>query len=249
MMVTAVADLKRTQDDSRKPCVSAAAPEKRCLLVTGGSLAPEFASGAYKSLHWDLVIAADAGLWVCEAAGIFPDHIVGDFDSLHRSLSAAGADDILDRYALAGSRIHRFKPEKDDTDTQIGAKLALDLGCGKIRVLGGTGTRLDHILGSLQVMEYVLRRGGEMVMTDPHNRVMMHASSFTISRAAQWGRYVSLIPWGGTVEGLTLRGLKYPLEDASLSTAQSLGISNEVTGELAEVSFRKGILVAVESRD
>lgn len=271
------------------------APTRRCLLITGGTLTADFAASVYRETHWDLVIAADAGLRFCEEAGIFPDHIVGDFDSLPgrveseqglihcscgktenvgsesitardsltKGIASADTDrsmtepesgsgitnSLLARFAKAGSRIHRYRPEKDDTDTQIGVRLALDLRCSLIRVLGGTGTRLDHVLGNLQVMEYALKRGGQMVITDPHNRVTMHASPFTISRAGQWGKYVSLIPWGGDVAGITLSGFKYPLQNASIVTAQSLGISNEITEETAEVTFTKGILVMVESKD
>ena len=51
------------------------------------------------------------------------------------------------------------------------------------------------------------------------------------------------------VEGITLKGMKYPLEDYILDHCHSIGISNEITGEQAEIEFRTGRLVVIESKD
>ena len=235
----------------------------RCLLITGGSLEAAFAAswfhqtgndsessryGALSAgdLPWDHVIAADAGLKVCQEAGIFPDHIVGDFDSL---ILRDTDGDLLETYERTGSVIHRFKPEKAFTDTQIGAELALKLGCDRIVALGGTGSRIDHVLGNLQTMELVMRQGADMILVDPANRISMHREAFRVRRAGQWGDYISLIPWGGGVKGLTLRGFKYPLTNADFPSAGSLGISNELTEDEGVVTFAEGTLIMVEARD
>ena len=224
----------------------------RCLLITGGTLEAAFAASWFHDTEnsdqgaWDHVIAADAGLKVCREAGIFPDHIVGDFDSL---ILQDAELKLLESYERAGSVIRRYRPEKDFTDTQIGAELALELGCDWITVLGGTGSRIDHVLGNLQTMELVMRRGAQMILVDPANRISMYREPFRIRRSSQWGDYVSLIPWGGDVKGLTLRGFKYPLTNADFPSAGSLGISNEVNEDEGVVTFTDGTLIMVESRD
>lgn len=215
----------------------------RCLLISGGHVDQKTLTAIRESGPFHVVIAADAGLQSCLEADLLPDHIVGDFDSL------PDADALLARCRSGGSVIHRYRPEKDLTDTQIGVELAMRLGCTRVEVLGATGTRLDHFLGNLQVMELALDRGVKMVITDAHNRIHMHREAFRIRQGAQWGKYISLIPWGSDVTGLTLRGFRYPLTDALLPRAGSLGISNELTEAIGEVFLTGGTLIVIESRD
>ena len=93
------------------------------------------------------VIAADKGLVHLEAQGIRPDLIVGDFDSLGR--------------VPAGDNILRHPVEKDDTDTMLAVKTALDRGMGTIVFYGCLGGRLDHTYANLQTLTYLARRGGQ----------------------------------------------------------------------------------------
>ena len=68
-------------------------------------------------------------------------------------------------------------------------------------------------------------------------------------REDMFGTYVSFLPFGGAASGVTLKGLKYPLENMSLTVGNSLGISNEVVEKKIEVSFESGYLLMIESRD
>ena len=60
---------------------------------------------------------------------------------------------------------------------------------------------------------------------------------------------MSLIPLTSTVEGLTLTGFKYPLNDYTLPIGTSLGISNEIIEDIAHIEMEKGILIVIESKD
>ena len=60
---------------------------------------------------------------------------------------------------------------------------------------------------------------------------------------------VSLISLSPEVRGLTTEGLFYPLKDYTLKRGSSLGISNEFVSETAVVSFDKGLLMVILSRD
>ena len=70
-----------------------------------------------------------------------------------------------------------------------------------------------------------------------------------LDKQNQFGDYVSLIPYTQSVKGLTLTGMKYPLDHYELKGFCSLGISNEIQEDVAEISFEDGILIVVESRD
>ena len=77
----------------------------------------------------------------------------------------------------------------------------------------------------------------------------MREQNFTVRRQEQWGKYFSLFAWGGDVTGLTLTGFKYQVEDFTLGTVGTRGVSNEMTAQEASVSFKSGRLLVVESGD
>jgi thiamine pyrophosphokinase len=101
-----------------------------------GSLAPPSALCRKLCEEADIVVAADSGLVTAEEAGVKPDWVVGDMDSLP-DLSR------LDRYPP--ERVRRFPRDKDLLDTEIALNLLWDEGCTDIVLIGGGG-RLDHLL-------------------------------------------------------------------------------------------------------
>ena len=145
--------------------------------------------------------------------------------------------------------VRRLNPEKDWTDTEVAAQLALDEGCEVLEILGGTGGRIDHLLGNLQLLSLISRLGGDGYLLDEKNRIYVREQNFTVRRQEQWGKYFSLFAWGGDVTGLTLTGFKYQVEDFTLGTVGTRGVSNEMTAQEANVSFKSGRLLVVESGD
>ena len=62
------------------------------------------------------------------------------------------------------------------------------------------------------------------------------------------GATLSLFAFGSDIEGLALEGTKYEAEDARLSCASTLGVSNEINAPEAVLSFKKGMLLSVQTR-
>ena len=215
--------------DSSIPEASRRRPEKIGLLES-------FCGKPY-------VIAADRGLMFLESRGLSADLIVGDFDS-----SSPG---FIEKYRSdhPDAQICSYRPEKDYTDTEIAVTAALDKGYREITILGGTGSRLDHVLGNIQLLELIADRGGNGVIVDKHNRITLHRESFIIDRDSQWGKYISFFAWGGKVKGLSLKGFHYGLDHYELGTSGSLGVSNELDAESGMVEFTEGRLLMVESAD
>ena len=54
---------------------------------------------------------------------------------------------------------------------------------------------------------------------------------------------VSVFCTGDVARGVTLKGLKYPLNNADLNSLQSIGVSNEFTGVPSDISVLHGSLV------
>ena len=221
----------------------------QALIVSGGCLEDSFAAAYVKSHSFGLMIAADSGMGFFERNGWVPDYIVGDFDSVKPG--------VLQRFSDSGGAeakgkkpvILQFQPEKDETDTEIAIRTAIEHGCGAIHLLGATGTRVDHMLGNIQLLGMAMEQGVECFMVDPKNRVRMVQHGLVLKKEEQYGDYISLLPFTPEVTGLTLRGMKYPLDRAVMKCYHSLGVSNEIVGAQAEISFQEGVLLVMESKD
>ena len=215
---------------------------KKYVIISGGMIQDAFARELIRDGGYDVILAADSGMEFLRREQIIPDIIIGDFDSVKPETLAyfQGFPEIA---------WETLNPVKDDTDTEFAIRYALEHDAGFITLLGATGTRLDHVLGNISILGIANDAGVPVEMFDANNRITMHKMSFSIPKEKQFGKYVSLIPYGGEVKGLTLTGMKYPLSDAVLGLYNSLGISNEITGDVAEITFTEGTLIAVESID
>lgn len=125
----------------------------------------------------------------------------------------------------------------------------MEQGCKKIHILGATGSRMDHVLGNIHLLGMAMEHGVEALMVDANNRIRMVNQGLALRKEEQYGNYVSLLPFTPQVTGLTLKGFKYQVEDFTLKCCHSLGVSNEIAAEQAEIAFQEGTLVVVESRD
>lgn len=213
----------------------------KTLIVSGGWLRPAFLFSYADREKPDYVIAADRGMDALYAAGLVPDLIVGDYDST--------TGEAKETYARAGVRFETYQAEKNFTDTEAALHRAVELGSTEITVLGATGGRLDHFLGNLYSLLYPLEHGVQARVVDEQNVIFLADQSFSLRKADAFGTYFSLLPLTEEVRDLSITGCKYPLSGAVMKRGTALGVSNEITGESARVSFSKGVLIVVCSRD
>lgn len=212
------------------------------LIISGGMLEENFIRDYMEKHKFHRILAADRGLVLCKKLGIIPDLILGDFDST--------TSDALEYYrSTVPERIRQYPSRKDDTDTELAVSVAMDMGSTEITILGATGTRLDHVMGNIQILKKTLDRGITTYLVDSHNRIRMTDTAVTISKEEQFGTYVSLIPFTEKVTGLMLCGFSYPVQDYTLMQGRSVGVSNEITGQQGEISLKEGLLLVMESRD
>jgi len=214
----------------------------RTVIISGGNIDSHFALDFLKNNPYDYLIGADSGIEFLADFKLKPTHIVGDFDSAPESALSyfKRCPDVA---------IHTYRPEKDWTDTQIAVDLAMELGSGCICILGGTGTRIDHVLANIRVLSIPMKRGIDCYLIDKYNRIYLKSQGFSLKKQEQYGTYISFFALGGPVEGLTLRGFFYPLTEYLLYTDDPVCVSNEIIETEAEVLFKKGILIVVESMD
>ena len=214
----------------------------KAMVISGGSIDRAFTKEWIQNFAPDYIVAADRGLLFCMEEKLKVDMIVGDFDSLPGGV----IDGYLSTFDVP---VRTFNPVKDYTDTEIALRQAMEAGADEILLFGVTGTRLDHCIGNMQCLHICLDAGIRAAILDPHNRITLHEKDFSIEKSSQFGGFVSFIPAGDAIRGLTLTGFKYPLNDRDITPTDSLCISNQITEETASVSFREGRLFMIESRD
>lgn len=211
------------------------------LILTGGGMNLPFANSYLEDKKFDEVIAADKGVEYAIALGIKPTRIMGDFDSLK--------PEVAEKMTGFGVPIETFPPEKDYTDTHLAIMKAMELGAKEITILGATGTRLDHVMANIGLLQMIMEAGVRPYIVDANNKITMIKDQLTIKKEDAFGKYVSLIPYTEEVTGINLTGFYYPLTDATLTIGISQGISNEITDDVANVSVKTGHLLVIESKD
>ena len=180
-----------------------------------------------------LVIAADAGIINLERCGIEPDIIIGDFDSLG---SIPKGDNVI-----------TYPKEKDDTDTMLAVKKGMEKGADEFYIYGGTGGRLDHTIANIQSLAYIAKKGGRGYILDKETCItVIKDSGITIK--AHSGNDLSVFAFGGSAQGVCLKGLKYEVNDVVLTPCFPLGVSNSFKEKEAVISVKKGMLCIIWKR-
>ncbi|MCI8268402.1 MAG: thiamine diphosphokinase [Lachnospiraceae bacterium] len=217
---------------------------KKCLIVTGGKLDLAFARSFLQKESFQKIIAVDGGLEAVEALGLIPDYVVGDFDTVNPA--------VLERFRKIPYIVwEKHRPEKNETDTELACNRGMTLACDRIVFLGATGGRLDHMLGNIHVLYACLQRGVEAWLIDSQNKLYLLDQGKRFYQEELWGKYVSFLPYTEKVEGITLRGFRYPLNEKNIRKGEEAGlcISNELAEKEATIELAEGILICVESRD
>lgn len=174
------------------------------------------------------VIAADAGWRQAEALGLPVDLAIGDFDSAPAPVRAR--------------EVLRLPAEKDDTDTQAAARQALERGFRQVVLLGALGGRGDHSLANLQTMLFLAKAGVQVAAYADTLEVHCIGKNQALCLPAEGRQVFSVFAAGGKALGVTLQGVRYPLDGATLTPDMPLGVSNEFMEESADISCTEGFL-------
>ena len=183
----------------------------------------------------DFLIAADRGYDALRRAGIAPDLIMGDFDSLG--------------YTPEGENVLPHSPIKDDTDLLLAIRWAMERGWRRFVIYGALGgNRLDQTVASFQTLRFLADHGakGRLVGDGWNVALLQNAALRFPSTASGW---LSLFVSGEEARGVTLRGLKYELTDAALTCGMPLGVSNEFLGCEARIAVADGALFVLWQGD
>ncbi|MCL2500104.1 MAG: thiamine diphosphokinase [Defluviitaleaceae bacterium] len=219
----------------------------------------------------DYFIACDGGLRHFPLLGLTPDCIIGDFDSAPPDLLAdyrargvpvvsypSEKDETDLELAVAhavalspggeefGGCTPSGRMQRHSSAKSVVATAEPFAPCS-IVILGALGGRIDHALANLHVLAQTGSVSAEI--WDESTSIRLIKDEVILSRRCLTGglRYatLSLIPLTTEVTGITTRGLAYPLTDGTLRAGETCGVSNEFTADIAEISIKSGLLLAV----
>ncbi|OIN95362.1 MAG: thiamine diphosphokinase [Anaerolineae bacterium CG1_02_58_13] len=217
----------------------------RCIIFANGIL-PDLAAARRLIRPDDLILAADGGTRHALDLGLTPSIVIGDLDSI--------SDEERRKMKEDGVRLIQHPRDKNETDLELALDYAIQNGQRKIVIVAALGGRLDQTLGNLALL------------TDPRHKPALsevegsldtrlddgvEQTFFCRDRSEVEGRrgdLVSLIPWGGEVRGVRTQGLRWQLSDEVLLPHKTRGISNEMTGEVANIQIQSGLLLIVHRR-
>lgn len=180
----------------------------------------------------DFVIGVDRAAYWLLKHGVTPDVAIGDFDSTTEKEFRLIKKSI--------KIIKAYPAEKNQTDMELALAYAKKLHPKEVIIFGATGTRLDHTLANLHLLD-------KHILIDKMNRVRLIGRGKTIIDKASY-RYISLIPYTNSIR-LTLQGFRYNVVGKTLRQGLARGVSNEIVGEKAIIEVFSGKAWVIESND
>lgn len=186
----------------------------------------------------DAVICADGGTRHAYKLGITPDIIIGDLDS--------SGSEYIEHFKSKAVPIIKYSSHKDKTDTHICLEYAMEK-YDEIILLGASGSRLDHTLGNISILRLAADQGKTAWMMDENNALTIIKDRIRLEGSK--GDILSLLPLSSRVEGITIKGVSYPLENAVMEIGNPYGVSNQFENEVVELSIQSGYLIVIKSKD
>ena len=204
----------------------------KCTIVSGAPVE----NYSFLKENVDLssfIIAADSGYVTCRKAGIPVNLIIGDFDSSPKP--------------TADCEIITLPCEKDDTDTFSCIKEAIKRGFDEIAIFCAAGSRLDHTYSNIVCLDYCNRSNINAYIVNENNKAFISSKDITLKKDNY--KFFSVFAFSDCVEGLTIKGAKYEIENKTVYSYQSFGQSNEFLNDEVKISLKKGTILLFLSND
>lgn len=199
------------------------------VLIVGGGASPGDRLLRQWAQRFDGVIAADSGLDTLLAAGLEPDYLTGDLDSVSAEARQRFPED---------RQLH--DSDQETTDLEKAIRMAIDLSAAQIGLACVTGSRLDHSLNAISmILRYHDRADFVLLDSAGEARLILPPG---IELTDPVGARVSLVP-APEAGNIRTTNLRYPLSGSDLRLGGRDGISNEITAAPARIDFDSGALL------
>ena len=200
----------------------------RCVIV-GGADIENYEKLNKEFLPSDYFIFCDSGLKHLNKLNAKHNLVIGDFDSYEKPETDV---DII-----------QLPCEKDVTDTFAAVQTALEKGFLDFLIIGVVGQRLDHSLSNVSMLKYLKQKGAKALIVDDYSKMFLLDKECKISKGEC--KYFSVIALSEKLEGLSIKGAKYSLENAVIENSFQLGVSNEPENDTV-ITLEKGDALIVK---
>lgn len=198
-----------------------------CYVIGAGDITET----KIKADESDLIICADGGYKYKSLLGRECDMVVGDFDSY-------GSIPETENKIVAPTA-------KDETDMMLAVDLGLEKGYREFVLIGALGgERNDHSVANIQLLHYITSKGARGTIYHG-DEIFTAFSNGTLKLGAELKGYVSVFSLSDESRGVTIRNLKYILNDATLYSYMPIGVSNEFLGCESSITVEEGSLLVV----
>ena len=150
--------------------------------------------------------------------------VVGDFDSLG--------------YTPNSESTVKLDCEKNFTDGEFAVRTAVKQGADEIVIYGALGGRIDHIICNLALLKIAKNLGVKAHIKEKDLKIYLLDGESKFS--AKKGVSVSVLPYGDSAVVERSTGLYYPLENLTITNADTRGISNIATEREFTLSVTNG---------
>ena len=188
----------------------------------------------------DLILAADGGAVHAVNAGILPDVVIGDLDSLENH------PETLTMLRDKGVAFRQYPVEKDYTDLELAMDYALEQKASSICIMCPFGARLDHLLGNILLATLSKYERIPISFYDGLQKAfILRSGEEREIRGGSVGAVLSLVPLTPRVSGVFLSGTRWPLTNQTLNFGSTWTLSNSIAESIVTVSVGSGCLLAV----
>lgn len=197
----------------------------RCVIISGS---PDTSVEEIKTLCTDddFIVCADSGYTFARKAGLNPDLIIGDFDSLEEELPT-------------DTEVVKLNTVKDDTDTEHCVMECIRRGYKDFLLLGSVGGRTDHTFANIAILSFLSEYNYHGVARNNGEEIQILKEG-TYNMDGKKGLTFSVFPYGCESVNVTYKGAKYPLDSYTLTYNVSRGISNVFSDDKAEITVNRG---------
>jgi thiamine pyrophosphokinase len=206
------------------------------IIIANGHL-PDPGDARWRIRPGDQVICADGGTHHARAMGLTPDVVVGDLDSLGPGLRT--------ELEAAGVRFEVHPTRKDETDLELALQLAIAEGADEIEILAMLGGRLDQSLANLLLLARPEWASAWVRVTEGNQTAWPVRGGQETTITGVCGDLLSLVPLSPLVLGVTLEGVEWPLQAATLRFGSTLTVSNTLAAPMARLSVQEGLVLVI----
>lgn len=204
---------------------------KKCIIIANGKSPTKKVVDYFYKKGFNTIICADGGANSAKKLGITPDFIIGDLDSIDKS--------VLNFFENK-SKIIQIK-RQNDTDVEKCLKFAIKNKFDEIVLLGVTGDRLDHTICNLGI---VIKFFGKIkILLVAENSFLFAINTNTIFKS-KIGETISIYAFDNKTK-ITSTGLKYKLRNSILPFGVKESTSNVSTSSPVKLKVKNGIVFVI----